>query len=69
MSKIVRDECGGDEKMWFEPPNHRTGKSLGTSRVGGGITNSVLLSENCKASVSSEESQVSLSLGSNNFPE
>ena len=33
------------------------------------ITNSVLLRENCKASVSSEESQVSLSLGSNNFPD
>lgn len=36
MSKIVRDECGGDEKLWFESPNHRTGKSLGNSRVGGG---------------------------------
>ena len=34
MSKIVRDECGGDEKMWFEPLKHRTGKSPGNSRVG-----------------------------------
>lgn len=36
MSKMSEMNVVEAEKMWFEPPNHRTGKSLGTSGVGGG---------------------------------